>query len=260
MRVVVLEKVYGPHEPREFTPAFLSLCYGLSVNVQVVGSVGRGWLVLELSGEDEEVALRLIAEEIGLAPVRASEIRRFSKVRGKVLAVTSEGAHIDIGVFEPMNLDALVSLKTLRAQLADGLYMDMATLSRLFCLSEGFPLEVRLLEGPGGASGEFLRAELSEGQVRAFERWVRSGLDRVVVLGVSHHALKRALWSSGFYEQAIEIERLGLLEHAILLKLGASSRKLVSALRRRLKKATILAFRPGEIMRAFPGRYSSTAL
>ena len=260
MRVVVLEKAYGPHEPREFTPAFLSLCSGLSVDVRVVGSIGRGWLVLELSGEDEEVALRLIAEEIGLAPVRPSELKRFSKVRGKISAIAPEGAYVDIGVFEPMNLDALVSLESLRAQLADGLSVEMAFLSRLFCLSEGFPLEVRLLEEPSASSGKPVRAELSERQVKTFERWVRSSLDRVIVIGASHHALKRALWSSGFYERIIGIERIGLLENAVLLRLGFPPRELVSALRKRLRKATILAFRPREIMRAFPGRYGPEIL
>ena len=256
MRAVVLEKAYGPHEPREFTPAFLSLCSGLSVDIRVVGSAGRGWLVLELSGEDEEVALRLLAEEIGLAPIRASELKRFSKIRGKISAVAPEGVYVDIGVFEPINLDALVPLGALRAQLADGLDVNMAVLSRLFCLSEGLPLEVRLLEEPGEPPDEPLRAELTEEQVRAFERWVRSGLDRAVVLGASHHALKRALWSSGLYEQIIGIERLGLLENAVLIRLGSSSRKVVSALSRRLRKATVLAFRPREVMKAVPGRYS----
>ena len=260
MRVVVLEKVYGPHEPREFTPAFLSLCSGLSVDVRVVGSAGRGWLVLEVSGEDEDVALRLLAEEVGLAPVKASELKRFSTVRGKISAVSPEGAFVDIGVFEPMNLDAFVPLKAFRAQLADGLEVEMALMSRFFCLSEGFPLEVRLIEEPGEAPSEPVRAELSEGQVKAFERWVRSGLDRVVVLGASHHALKRALWASGSYDKAIGIERLGLLENAVLVKLGFSPGRMASALRRRLKKATILVFRPREIMRAFPGRYGPATI
>ena len=260
MRVVVLEKAYGPHEPGEFTPAFLSLCSGLSVDVRVVGSAGRGWLVLEVSGEDEEVALRLIAEEVGLAPVRASNIKRFSKIRGKIIALAPEGAYVDIGVFEPMNLDAFVPLEALRAQLADGLDVKMPVLSRLFCLSEGLPLDIKLLEAPGDAPSRPLRAELSEEQVRAFERWVRSGLDRAIVLGASHHALKRALWSSGSYEQVVGVERLGLLENAVLLKLGYSLKRLISSLKRHLRRATVLPFRPRDIMRAFPGRYCPTAL
>ena len=82
MRITVLEKVYGPYRPEDFTPAFLSLCQGLEVDVRVVGTAGRGWLVVEVDGEDEEVALRLLEEEMGLAPARLDALGKFSTIRG----------------------------------------------------------------------------------------------------------------------------------------------------------------------------------
>ena len=130
-RVVVLEKVYGPHRPEDFTPAFLTLCSGLSVRVRVTGTIGHGWLVLNVSGEDEEVAIRLLDEEIGLAPVEASRIKRFSTIRGKISSFGPEGIHVDIGVVEPHELTALVRPEVLRAQLADGQDVDVPALAIL---------------------------------------------------------------------------------------------------------------------------------
>ena len=163
---------------------------------------------------------------------------------------------MDIGIFEPFNLDALVPLGALRAQLADGLGLGMGELQALFCLCEGLPLEVRLLEEPGRLEvGRPIRAELSEGQVRAFEDWVSSGLDRLVITGASHHAVKKAVGGSGLYKQVVAIERLGFLENCIVLKLGSPTRRFLKAMGRRLRGARVMAFRPRAILKAIPGRF-----
>jgi len=256
MRVVVLEKVYGPHRPEDFTPVFLSLLSGLDVRAKVVGTVGRGWLAVDLSGEDEAVALRILEQEMGLAPVRADRLRRFSVVRGKLLSASGRGLYVDIGVFEPFNVDALVGPETLRAQLADGLPLGVRELADLFCLAEGLPLEVKLLEDPSSLeAGGVVEAELSEGQVRAFERWVTSGLDRLVVLGASHHAVKRAIGGLRLHGKVVALARLGLLEHHVICKLGVPPGRLRRSLARRLKEARILVLRPLDIMEALPGRF-----
>ncbi len=259
MRITVLEKVYGPYRPEDFTPAFLSLCQGLEVDVRVVGTAGRGWLVVEVEGEDEEVALRLLEEEMGLAPARLDALGRFSTIRGRVLAVREDGLLVDIGVFEPFNLDALVPAGVLRAQLADGLDIGVEELASLFCLMEGLPLEVKLLEGPGGVEGRPVPAMLSEAQVRALEAWVLSGLDRVVVTCASHHVVRRAIRGPGLHRLVVDIERLGLLENCVVLKLGAPASDIIRSIRRRSADARTCVFRPGRIMSRFPGRFTRSA-
>ena len=262
IRVVVLERAYGRYRPEDFTPALLNLCSGLAVSVRVVGTVGRGWLLVELSGEDVEVAVRLIDMEMGLAPVRPERLRRGSVIRGRISGLTDQGLHVDVAVFEPASLEARVPLSALRAQLADGHELDMGELSELFCLAENLPLEVRLLEEPSAAleEGRPVLAELSEGQVRQVEGWVSCGLDRVLVIGASHHALKRAVSSLKLYEHVASLGRLGLLENYLLLKLGAPTRRIVKKLRKRLREALVLVFRPLRIAREFPGRYVGACL
>ena len=259
MRLVVLERIYGPYRPEDFTPAFLSLCQGLEVDVKVIGTAGRGWLVVELKGEDEEVARRLLEDEMGLAPVRPEEVGKGSVIRGRIISVKEDGLLVDIGVFEPYNLDALVPLDALRCQLANGLDLDMEDLSSLFCLVENLPLEVKLLEEPLSVEGEPVRAELSEGQVREIEEWACLGLDRLVVTGVSYHAVKKAVGGSGLFRHVVRMERLGILENCLILKLGASVRQFLRVLERRLRNAKICVFRPRKILKAVPGRYTRLA-
>ncbi|HEW89803.1 MAG TPA: DUF2110 family protein [Candidatus Bathyarchaeota archaeon] len=257
-RLVVLEKVYGPYRPEEFTPAFLSLLLGLAVDVRVIGTAGRGWLVLELSGEDEAVAIKLLEEEVGLAPEELGKLAKFSTVRGRITTLAEGGVLVDVGVLRPVNVDALVGLSRLRAQLADGMGVELQEISSLFCLIENLPLEVKILEEPTGPGP--LSAELSEGQVRLFEEWVASGLDRIIVAGASHHVVKRAISATGLYDKVVDFYRLGLLEHCITLKLGVKLGEAIRALRRRLRKAVVCAFRPLEIVKAFPGRYGGLRL
>lgn len=257
-QLVVLEKIYGPYRPEDFTPAFLSLLSGLAVSAKVVGTAGRGWLVLELSGEDEEVAARLLEEEIGLAPEEPSRLSKFSVVRGRILTLASNGLLLDIGAFRPVNLDAFLSLDVLRSQLADGLELSLEELSRLFCLLPNLPLEVKLVEDPSPPGP--IGVEFSEAQVRCLEEWVSSGLDRLVVVGASYHVVKRAISSSGLYDKVVEFYRLGLLEHCIILKLGVSPRMAIRMLRRRLKGAKICMFRPLDVLKAIPGRYERLSL
>ena len=259
MRVVVLERIYGPYRPEDFTPAFLSICQGLEVDVKVIGTAGRGWLVVELRGDDAEVAKRLLEDEMGLAPVGPEGVRKGSAIRGRVISVKEDGLLVDIGVFEPYNLDALVPTEALRRQLADGLDLDMEDLSPLFCLVENLPLEVKLLEEPRSAEGGPIEAELSEGQVREIEDWVLLGLDRLVITGASHHAVKKAVGGSGLFRHLVGMERLGILENCLVLKLGAPVREFLRVLGKRLRDARICVFRPRKILKAVPGRYTRLA-
>ena len=63
--VTLLEKVYGSFSPENFEPVFSSLCKGLKVKLKVVGETNRGWVQIEVSGEDENAALNFIDREMG---------------------------------------------------------------------------------------------------------------------------------------------------------------------------------------------------
>ena len=78
--VTLLEKVYGSFSPETFEHVFSSLCKGLKVKLRVVGETNRGWVQIEVSGEDEIAALHFLDREIGLAPVSPDKLKKFSVV------------------------------------------------------------------------------------------------------------------------------------------------------------------------------------
>ncbi|RLI20668.1 hypothetical protein DRO54_05745, partial [Candidatus Bathyarchaeota archaeon] len=73
--VTLLEKVYGRRSAKEFQQTFADMCKGLNVKLRVLSCAPRGWIRLELKGEDEKVALNFLREEVGLAPVSIRNIR-----------------------------------------------------------------------------------------------------------------------------------------------------------------------------------------
>ena len=219
--LTLLEKTYGSFSPETFEPVFSSLCQGLKVELRVVGKTSRGWIQVEVSGEDETVASHYLDQEVGLAPVSIDKLKRFSTVRGRVVSSGEGGSQllVDVGVLSPRICDAAVSLQSLQAQLADGKKLTIQRIIELFCLYENLPLKVKIV-GNVDARRKHVEAELSETQLSQIMRWVRSSLDRLLVLGASFSDVEHAVQASKHARDVIKVESLGLLEHAVVCKLG----------------------------------------
>jgi hypothetical protein len=247
--VTLLEKVYGSFSPETFDPFFSSLCKGLKVGLRVVGKTSRGWVQIEVSGEDEIAALHFIDKKIGLAPVSLDGLKKFSVIRGRVIfsGKSKTELYVDIGVSSPETCDAAVPLQRLQAQLADGKKLPLRRLVELFCLYDNLPLEVKVAGGVD-AQKRLVEAELSEGQLSQISRWIRSGLDRLLVLGALLSDVEHAVKASKHSRDVIRIESLGLLEHAILCKLGTDAVGLIPKLGRFLSDAFLAPFSPGKIL------------
>ncbi|MFQ6080060.1 MAG: DUF2110 family protein [Candidatus Bathyarchaeia archaeon] len=247
-RVTLLEKVYGPISSKTLEPTLLSLCKGLKVGLKVVGETSRGWVQIEVSGEDETVALRYLDQRVGLAPASLDELKRFSTVRGKVVSSgkSRNELYVDIGVSSPRICDAAIPLQSLQAQLADGKKLPLQRIIELFCLYDHLPLEVKIV-GHVDAQNERVVAVLSEAQLSQITRWIRSNLDRLIVLGALTSHVERAIKASKHGRDIIKIERLGLLEHAIVCKLGTQAIGLIPKLGLRVPTATLAPFCPRKI-------------
>ncbi|NIU38915.1 DUF2110 family protein, partial [Candidatus Bathyarchaeota archaeon] len=144
----LLEKVYGSFSPENFEPVFSSLCKGLKVELRVVGETNRGWVQIEVSGEDEVAALHFLDREMGLAPVSLDNLKKFSVIRGRVVfsGKSKKELRVDIGVFSPETYDAVIPLQRLQAQLADGKKLPLQRLVELFCLYDNLPLKVKIVQ------------------------------------------------------------------------------------------------------------------
>jgi len=244
--LTLLEKVYGKYSTKDFVYTFKSLCEGLNVNLRVLGRAPRGWIKVEVSGEDEKVAVRFFEKEVGLAPVNLERLRKFSVIRGRVLSTKSKlELPIDIGVYEPAPLEASIPLKTLQAQLADGKKLALQTIMELYCLYPNFPLEVKICEI--NKSEESIKAELAESQLTIFEKWLKMYNERLIVFGTTIEDVKQAVRNEKLGRDIYAIESLGLLEHALICKTGTNAKGLIPKLGPKLPNATLIQFNPPRI-------------
>ena len=241
--VALLQKAYGSFSPKAFEPVFSSLCRGLRVRLEVVGKTDRGWIKIEVSGEDESAALNLLERDMGLAPTFIDKLKKISVVRGRIFSSgeSEDELHVDIGVFSPQTCDAVIPLESLQAQLADGKKLSLPQLTELFCFCDNMPVSVKVVANIDIKS-KHVEAELSEAQLAQIARWIRSSLDRLVVLGTPLSKVKRAIRASKHARDIIRIEPLGLLEHAVLCKLGTDAKGILPKLGSLLSDATLEPF------------------
>jgi hypothetical protein len=246
--VTFLEKVYGSFSPENFEPVFSSLCKGLKVKLKVVGETNRGWVQIEVSGEDEIAALHFIDREMGVAPVSLDNLKKFSVTRGRVVfsGKSKNELYVDIGVFSPETYDAVIPLQRLQAQLADGKKLPLQRLVEPFCLYDNLPLKVKIIQDVD-AQKNWIEAELSESQLSQITSWIRSSFDRLIVLGTFFSDVERAVKLSRHLRDVIKIESLGMLEHVVLCKLGTDAVGLIPKLGRFLPNAGFAPFSPRKI-------------
>ena len=247
--VTLLEKVYGSFPAEAFEPVFSSLCEGLEVKLRVVGKTDRGWIQVEISGEDETAALHYLDREVGLAPVSTERLKELSTVRGRVISLgeSENQLLVDVGVFSPRICDAAVPLESLQAQLTDGKELSLHQIAELFCLYDNLPLEVRVV-GIGEAGKKCFEAEVSEAQLSKVRGWVRSSLDRLLVFGAPLSDVKHAVYASKHGRDVVRVESLGLLEQAVVCKLGTYAVGLMPRIGRFLPQAVLAPFCPRKIM------------
>jgi hypothetical protein len=249
--VTVLEKLYGSGSPETFEKLYSGLVSGLKVQLSFAGTTDRGWIQLQVSGEDETAALSLLDREVGLAPVSVDELKKFSVVQGKVVFPnrSKDELYVDLGVFSPEICDAVVSGRRLCAQLADGKEVPLQELVELFCLYENMPLEVKVAEDVVEGS-KIVEAGLSEAQFSLFSGWVGCRFDRLVVLGSLFSDVERAVKLSRHFRDIVRVESLGVLEQVVVCKLGTDAVGLIPKLGRYLKSAVLVPFSPKKILEA----------
>jgi hypothetical protein len=156
---------------------------------------------------------------------------------------------VDIGVFSPKIVDATISLHHLQAQLADGRKIALRKIVELFGFCENLPLTVKILS----IEEENSRVEtmLAEEQLARYRNWARSLLDRLIVLGVPIAEIESALKEAQCSRDIVDIEPLGLFEHAVVCKLGTDAAGLIPQIGRKLPQAAFTVFNPKRILEFF---------
>jgi hypothetical protein len=210
------------------------------------------WIKATFSGEDEAVTLRYLEDRIGRCPVSIENVRRLSTVHGYIASSDDRELRVDIGVWSPRIYHAVIPLRYLQAQLVDGRKTALAKIAELFSLTKNMPLNIKIHDGQN-VEGNF-KAMLSEKQLSLFKEWLRSFLDRLVIIGASLNEVENGVRRARCVRDVLNIEPLGFFEHAVVCKLGTDAVGLIPKLGRRIRKARFSVFNP-ERIRDFLGDY-----
>ena len=242
--LTLLTKINHGFQLKQVGKALTPLLKGLEVDAKILGTVADGWVQIDLAGEDEGVVTNYLIKEVGLCPSSFESVRKFSKLKGYIKNIGKGGSElsVDVGVFQPKIVCATVALRRLRGQLVDGREIALGRLAELFGLCEGLPLTVKVTDMNEEES--CINAELSSKQIGRYAVWRESLLDRLLVLGSSLREIEVALQHAKLERDVIDVEPLGLLEHALTCKLGTDATGLIPKIGRNLKNAKFAVFNP----------------
>lgn len=248
MPIVVLStKVYDDFQLELIDKLLESMLEGLKVDTPILGVTPRRWVRIEVSNEDEKVALHYIADEIGVCPTLLKNVEKFSTIRGYISSIDKKELRIDIGVFSPSTIDATVPLQHLQAQLADGRKTALTKVAALFGFCQNLPLTVKVCSVD--EENSHVEAMLAEKQVTLYKNWTKSLLDRLIVLGASSNEVMLALKQTRCNRDVVDVEPLGLFEHAIVCKLGTDAKGLIPKIGKELRNTNFSIFTPRRILK-----------
>jgi hypothetical protein len=245
--MTLLIRVYKDSQLNIIHGFLKTMLKGLNCGIQVFGTTPNGWVQVAVSGEDENVATQYLKEQVGLGPTDIADVTRFSTLKGRIvdLKKSRDELHVDIGVYTPNIVEAVVPLQHLQARLVDGRKIALKKCAELYGFCDNLPLSVKI--SGVDKETEWTEAELSQRQIAQCEDWRRSLLDRLIVLGVSLDEVNVALKRAGFGRDVASIESLGLFEHAVVCKLGTDAAGLIPRLGRNLRNAVFSIHSPKRI-------------
>ena len=203
------------------------------------------WIKATVSGEDEAVTLRYLENRIGWCPVSIENVKKLSTLHGYITSRNDRELRIDIGVWSPRIYHAVIPSRYLQAQLVDGKKTALGKIAELFSLTTNMPLNIKIDDGQN-VGGNF-SATLSEKQLSLFKGWLRSFLDRLVIIGASLNEVENSIRMARCVRDVLNIEPLGFFEHAVVCKLGTDAVGLIPKLGRRIRKARFSVFNPERI-------------
>lgn len=214
---------------------------GLNIQLTFHEANSRGWVGATVSGEDEKVAMRYLEENVGFCPTSVEDIRRFSVLKGYLMdpAVSKNELKMDIGV-SPTDVEIVISLQKLQAQLCDGRKVALNKLIELFGFCKNLPLQVRVLQVD--LSSRRVETELTNVQLKLYADWTRSFLDRLLIIGASYDEVDAALHAAGVYRDIVDLYSLGMFEHAVTCKFGTDAAGLIPKVGRVLRKSGLSVF------------------
>jgi len=242
--LTVLAKINNDYQLKQIDKALKLAFEGLEVEAKILGTVADRWVQIALAGEDERIATNYVIKEIGICPSNFGNVKKLSTLNGYISTLKKNGEKlsVDVGVFEPKSVHAIIPLQRLQAQLVDGRKIALGKIAELFGFCKDLPVRVKV--SCLNEEESRMEAELSTGQVERYQVWRESLLDRLLVLGSPLHEINMTLKHARLDRDVIDVETLGLLEHALTCKLGTDAAGLIPKIGRNLKNVKFAVFNP----------------
>lgn len=212
----------------------------LDVEAKVLGNPINKWVQVSLSGEDETIAASYMNKKIGTCPTTLENAKNQPVLKGYISKVdqTKQELKVDVGIFEPKTMHAIVPFSRLQAQVAESKEISFKKIVDAFGLAEGLPLSVKII----GEEAEGLGAELSTQQVEKLRGWQQSLLDRLIILGASRGTVDSVMERTRLDRDVIDVEALGFFEHALTCKLGTDAAGVIPRIGGYLKHSVFVVF------------------
>ena len=240
----LLARICGSSQLADAQKTIASWLEGLIVETKIQWAFANRWVQVSFSGEDEGIASNYVAKEVGFSPIGFEDVKRFTTQKGYIanLEKNKEELQVDMGIFQPKIVYAIVPLRHLQAQLVDGGKIALKKIVELYGFCEDLPLDIKIVRVDEEAKS--MEAELSVEQVGKYVFWQESLLDRLIVIGSSLYDVKKILNREGLTRDVINIETLGMFEHVLTCKLGTDAAGLIPKIGRCLKNARFAVFNP----------------
>jgi hypothetical protein len=256
--VTLLIKAYNNSQLRMIKELLKSSLEGLKAESEVSEAAPSRWVRITVSGEDEKTALNYLEREFGRCPEQLESVEKFSTIKGRItkLDKSNNEVSVDVGVLSPRVVEATIPLVRLQGQLVDGRKVALSKLIELFGFCENLPLTVKVLNV--AVSENHVEAMLARKQLAQYGSWTKSLLDRLVILGATLHDVESAVKRAECGRDVVNVEPLGLLEYAVVCKLGTDAAGLIPKVGRQLSQAVFSVFSPKRILEFL--QYSSVEL
>ena len=213
-KIVILQPIYGNRERaiNSLKALVENELKELEVKFEISVTPDQ-WAEISLEGEDEEVSGNFLLSKYGTPADRAEAGKAY---RGFILAAEDDALLVNIGI--PVRIEA-GELKALGSGKAK-------QLAARFGLIPYLPAEIEIIE----SKGDRPKARFSKKQLDLWWEWKKAATDRVTVNAATRSEIKSAIKKTGHGRDIYEIERLGLLEHAIVCREKTDGPGIVAAI------------------------------
>ena len=199
--IILLLKIYGNRDRaiRSFEAMIANDTKDIEASTRI-HVTSNGWIQIEITGEDDEFCANYLLTKYG-APVKEVEIGEVYK--GYIHSIDENGITVDIGIEVNISLDGLKPL-------GNG---DVKQITSRFGIIPHLPVSIEIIKVDDETKVCFTKK-----QVDLWWKWKKSGTDRVIANAVTRSELKAAVKKTGHARDIYGIERIGVMEHAIVCR------------------------------------------